>query len=184
MFLQIKKKKRPHSGTLRMHKLLIRINYFLHINVFVQILLLNYCRIQSWVQTRDSRDCMAASDHKHPGWCYLLPTVFFSAVWGRTLDGEGCCQTMAGDRDTSFLSLYFPCPTLPPSFTAWSTDNNSSVLAKQPGWLFYRQVRHWDCRDNGHKALQARSRTSAQSGRPGPLLAVSQSPPSMIQYHH
>lgn len=101
---------------------------------------------------------MAASDYKHPGWLLSISVCILQCGLREDWDGEGCCQTVTGDRDTSFLSFYFPCPPrCPLSSAPWLPDYNSSVLAKQPGWFFYRQPRHWGCQDNERKALQARS---------------------------
>lgn len=106
-----------------------------------------------------------------------------SPVWSeKASDGEGCCQTVTGDRDSSFLWVLFPLPpAYPLSSAPQPPDDNGSTLAVQPGWDFYRHARHWGCQDNELKTLQAHMSTAAQSGWPGTLSALSQSPPWMTQ---
>lgn len=106
-----------------------------------------------------------------------------SPVWSeQASDGEGCCQSETGDRDSSFLRFLFPLPpTCPLSSAPQSPDDNGSALAAQPGWDFYRHARHWGCQDNELKAPQAHISTGARSVWPSTLSALSQSPPRTTQ---
>lgn len=76
-------------------------------------------------------------------------------MWSkRAGDGEGCCQTVTADCDSSFLWFYFLCPPLGPRPSApQSPDDNSSV---QPGRDVHGRGRQRGCRDNELKAPQAR----------------------------
>lgn len=145
---------------------------------------LNQITIQYTLQCNphaDSRDCMAASDYKHPGWLLSISVCILQCGLREDWDGEGCCQTVTGDRDTSFLSFYFPCPPAAPS--PLLPDYQTTIAAFWPS----SQV---DSFTDNHvtgavKTMSTRPcRRAARSGRPSILFTVSQSPPNMTQYHH
>jgi len=106
------------------------------------------------------RDCLAASNYKHSGWCVPFPSVFYTAVWRRSGWGG-----VLSDRNGWLWPWHqlpvslFPAARPPPcpiSSAPWLPNNNSCALAMQPCWVF------WDCRDNEHEALQTHASTATR----------------------
>lgn len=107
-----------------------------------------------------------------------------SPVWSeKASGGEGRCQSVTGDRDSSFLRFFFP---LPPPFAPSPLLPTLTMAARRPR---SRAEAFTDARvtggrgDNELEAPQAHISTGAQSGRPGTLSALSQSPPRMTHQH-
>lgn len=134
--------------------------------------------------THVSGDCVAAWNYKHPGWRPLLGgfsgVVWKGFRWGGLL--SDCDGWPWQQLPVVFISSAPLSPAFPLSSTPQSPDDNSSALAVQAGWDFYRHTRHLgDCQDNELKAQHTHISAGARSGWPGSLSALSQSPPWMTQ---
>lgn len=132
----------------------------------------------------DRRDCMAASDYKHPGWWCSFPSWFYSVVWGRM--GGGAVRpwrvtVTVTPVSCRFISCALRCSlSLLPETTIAAFRPNSQVDAFTENHvtgtvktMSPRPCRHTVAQQLGHNV----------SGRPDTLFTMSQSPPSLTQDH-